>query len=307
MAKAHGGPIEIYGVTVAHVDDKVRLQAVDTWFDPLEMFRQIAPHGIINKTPMNRKVDLESALDVGPEFAPAKPRSEDPSNGADGVSIAQQHERAGTEHGDEPAPEDVIPKHISNSTGKPADAFVPHQRADTDKKATEQSSAPPAAQTDAPSSAQTLVDAAATQGAHADVEKPESNFHDAQEHQTEPPTAANPEDVSSGPTTSTSDSTVPRSIYTSSVTGAEENVIKAARSGEYVDEQVRYGTHDAVDEHLEKSAAEVHPHSHATEDAVKPQPGEAIAVPADAEEARATHEEMSRISAGECPFLMNRE
>lgn len=35
------------------MDDKVRLQSVETWFDPLEMFRQIAPHGIVNKTIVN--------------------------------------------------------------------------------------------------------------------------------------------------------------------------------------------------------------------------------------------------------------
>lgn len=44
-AKAHGGTIEIFGITVATVDDKVRLQKVETWFDPLSMFRQIDPSG----------------------------------------------------------------------------------------------------------------------------------------------------------------------------------------------------------------------------------------------------------------------
>lgn len=48
-AKAHQGPIEIEGVTVAQVDEQVRLQRVETWFDPLEMFRQTAPNGIVNK------------------------------------------------------------------------------------------------------------------------------------------------------------------------------------------------------------------------------------------------------------------
>ena len=42
IIKAHGGTIDIQGVTVAKVDDAVRLQDVDTWFDPMEMFRQIA-------------------------------------------------------------------------------------------------------------------------------------------------------------------------------------------------------------------------------------------------------------------------
>ena len=40
-AEAHGGPIDIEGVTVALVDDQLRLQDVETWFDPMEMFRQI--------------------------------------------------------------------------------------------------------------------------------------------------------------------------------------------------------------------------------------------------------------------------
>ncbi len=48
-AKAHGRLIDIQGVTVAQVDANVRLQSVQTWFDPLEMFRQIAPNGIVNK------------------------------------------------------------------------------------------------------------------------------------------------------------------------------------------------------------------------------------------------------------------
>ncbi|KAL9059353.1 MAG: hypothetical protein Q9162_001222 [Coniocarpon cinnabarinum] len=49
IAKAHGGPIELKGTTWAWVDDKVRVKKLETWFDPLEMFRQIAPNGIVNK------------------------------------------------------------------------------------------------------------------------------------------------------------------------------------------------------------------------------------------------------------------
>ncbi|KEQ64591.1 uncharacterized protein M437DRAFT_14706, partial [Aureobasidium melanogenum CBS 110374] len=48
-AKAHGGAIDITGITIATVDDAVRLQDVNTYFDPLEMFRQIAPNGIVNR------------------------------------------------------------------------------------------------------------------------------------------------------------------------------------------------------------------------------------------------------------------
>ncbi|KAJ6504613.1 hypothetical protein C8R47DRAFT_1245528 [Mycena vitilis] len=43
--KAHGKVLEIEGVTVAIVNDKLQLQKVETWFDPLEMFRQMGPVG----------------------------------------------------------------------------------------------------------------------------------------------------------------------------------------------------------------------------------------------------------------------
>ena len=46
--KAHGETIEIQGITVAKVDEKIRLQSVETWFDPMEMFRQIAKDGIVS-------------------------------------------------------------------------------------------------------------------------------------------------------------------------------------------------------------------------------------------------------------------
>ncbi|KAL2070845.1 hypothetical protein VTL71DRAFT_13871 [Oculimacula yallundae] len=48
--KAHGGTIDIQGITIAKVDDKVRLQNVETWFDPMEMFRQIAANGEVTRT-----------------------------------------------------------------------------------------------------------------------------------------------------------------------------------------------------------------------------------------------------------------
>src|SRR5205814_5488303 len=41
--KAHGGLLDIQGVTVAKVDEGFKVQSLETWFDPLEMFRQLAP------------------------------------------------------------------------------------------------------------------------------------------------------------------------------------------------------------------------------------------------------------------------
>jgi hypothetical protein len=158
-AKAHGGIIDIQGVTVAKVDEAVRLQAVDTWFDPLEMFRQIAPGGIVNKEIMNRKVDLADALETVV-----------PQN--NGVKIAEEHNDPSSEHANDPAPKDVVPKQISNGTGEPADAFVPHQGADTEKSAEKPDSEP----TDV---AQEIVASAAENGVATELSKPASNFDPA--------------------------------------------------------------------------------------------------------------------------------
>ncbi|KAK5131716.1 hypothetical protein LTR08_000604 [Meristemomyces frigidus] len=306
VAKAHGGPIEIYGVTVARVDDKVRLQDVDTWFDPLDMFRQIAPHGIVNKTPMNRKVDLEAALDAGfntsaQPVAVTQTLAERTIPDNNGVKIADQHNQPGNQS---TAPEDTTRKQTSNSTGQPADAFVPYQSTDTNKAAAE-----PTPSSSAPASQ--LVEAAATQGAQAEVEHPESNFHDAREQQAAEEDSGNATDKSEQSQVPAS-SGVTRSIYSSSVTGNVEDRIKSGQTGKPVNgtsptEPTDTGTYDAIDKHLDGSAEQVHPHSHETEDAVRPEAGEAIAVPARAEETRMTHEEMSTISSSECPFLMNRE
>ena len=66
-AKAHGGPIDIQGVTVADVNDKVQLQAVRTWFDPLDMFRQIAPDGVVRKEDVPKGARPEDVVEQAQE------------------------------------------------------------------------------------------------------------------------------------------------------------------------------------------------------------------------------------------------
>lgn len=61
---AHGKTISIQGVTVATVNDKVQLQKVETWFDPLDMFRQIAPNGIVNKEVVGSEDMVELKADA---------------------------------------------------------------------------------------------------------------------------------------------------------------------------------------------------------------------------------------------------
>ncbi|KAI4210364.1 MAG: hypothetical protein LQ351_006813 [Letrouitia transgressa] len=84
---AHGKTVSIQGVTVATVNEKVQLQKVETWFDPLDMFRQIAPNGIVNKEVVGseemveRKADAQegkfSDLEVGPGHAIASTKNSD--------------------------------------------------------------------------------------------------------------------------------------------------------------------------------------------------------------------------------------
>ena len=68
--KAHGGPIDVQGVTVATVNEKVQLQKVETWFDPMEMFRQMVKGGgVVTKEPVTIPADVgatepkEAAID----------------------------------------------------------------------------------------------------------------------------------------------------------------------------------------------------------------------------------------------------
>ncbi|KAI9369918.1 hypothetical protein BJX61DRAFT_536050 [Aspergillus egyptiacus] len=39
--KAHGGTIDIEGIVVAKVNEKLQMERIDVWFDPMDMFRQI--------------------------------------------------------------------------------------------------------------------------------------------------------------------------------------------------------------------------------------------------------------------------
>ena len=65
-AKAHGGPIDLKGTTWAWVDDQVRVKKLETWFDPIEMFRQIAPNGIVNKETIQPENAGIASSELGP-------------------------------------------------------------------------------------------------------------------------------------------------------------------------------------------------------------------------------------------------
>ncbi|EME49153.1 hypothetical protein DOTSEDRAFT_49468 [Dothistroma septosporum NZE10] len=307
-AKAHGGLIDIQGVTVATVDDKVRLQDLQTWMDPLEMFRQIAPGGVVNRSVMNRKVDKEAALDL-PAYTVGK-------------NAAEAHDQR------DDLPETTQSKHVLDSTGQYADAPVLHvgtmsqnHQQSISGSAVETGNSPQPAKDVAQSQsqdvwhdaqdtvpqAQSIVDTAASQGAEIVVNKPASNFHEAKYKASDGEPLASevqddPKEISERHT-----STTPHSVYTSAVTGDEDKILEPAQRGDMVDESKDTGARDAIDDYLERSADEVHPQPKDVEKEVQPNAGEAVAAAPESDETRATFAEMSRISASECPFLMNRE
>lgn len=179
-AKAHGGSIDIEGVSVALVDDKLRIQKIETWFDPMEMFKQIAPHGVVNKEIVNRKVG----------------RSDDVENSAESEGHDDTAERPKSGTADNP-----------NKTVVDTPSIASQKTLETSQK------------------------------------------HDA---------------------------------------GAKEQ------------------PEDAVDDLLSRSVEQVHLQPKDMEKAVDPKAGDAVVAPANSEEVKLTHEEMSRIAPMECPF-MNRE
>ncbi|KAF7185161.1 Pathogen-related protein [Pseudocercospora fuligena] len=306
-AKAHGGQIDIEGVTVAEVDDKVRLQAIQTWMDPLEMFRQIAPHGVVNKEVMNRNVDMVDALDVGPNDTVAQGNNGEEKTEPTKSGEATPKPAAGA---------DDQPVTASNqASSEPQQATQTNTISTAEEAQTSADQTIPGAQHEVqqsekpettPTPAQAIVDTAAAQGTEREIEKPESNAKEV----TETIPRIETTDTTTTPhDNQTSVQDVPRcSIYSSSVTGNEESIITAAKNGEVVDESKASGTYDEVDKHLESSSENVHPHQPKdVEQAVKPQVGEAVVADEKSEETRLTHEEMSKIGAGECPVLMNRE
>jgi hypothetical protein len=45
------------------VNDKLKVQKLETWFDPVEMFRQIAPDGVVSKEKVNEEAFVEFGKD----------------------------------------------------------------------------------------------------------------------------------------------------------------------------------------------------------------------------------------------------
>lgn len=90
--KAHGGPIDIQGISIATVDDQARIQRVETWFDPMEMFRQIAPDGFVTKE------KIITQLDGSSEAPPVSKNESSQSGGQEEAAKENENESENENH-----------------------------------------------------------------------------------------------------------------------------------------------------------------------------------------------------------------
>ncbi|TKA70127.1 hypothetical protein B0A49_10623 [Cryomyces minteri] len=339
-AKAHGGSIDIEGVTVAVVDDKVRLQKVETWFDPLQMFRQIAPNGVVNKEIVEKKVEnaavpppieYNDGVRIAEHSQPDGPtKAIEPSDmGRTTTEEAHQKSDSGKV---EPSANNEGRSHITASAEESGEYTTEHETFHDASQETEghvENTPQPATETVEPvDQAEKLVRAAETSAADMSTESVPPNIEEkarpaeVKSRSSSQSSGSAWEKVSHPDSATESPANLP--YQSASPTGAEKDQIQMAETGEHTSESVMSGAEapnivdhidysatsgkiDEVDQHLEKSADTVHPHPKNMEEAVRPEAGEAVVAPAASEETRLTYEEMSRITPMECPFLMNRE
>ncbi|KAK2812246.1 hypothetical protein FQN50_001604 [Emmonsiellopsis sp. PD_5] len=69
-AKAHGGMIDIQGITIAHLNSKMQITKLKTWFNSNELFKQIDPDGAAI---MIKPDELRAALDPSADLMQACP------------------------------------------------------------------------------------------------------------------------------------------------------------------------------------------------------------------------------------------
>ena len=329
-AKAHGGLIDIEGVIVATVDDKVRLQNVRTWFDPLEMFRQIAPNGVVNKESIPETVSI--TLDDEDQTKEGLKASQDTSNSGkellglqlDGtVDAAESRQAVSTIEPTADSAEVLefqknIPRHVTESTDhietskgveKSVDAH------DTKDNSTEKAEVIDRSSRAQETEEKTLSVESDTKNSLVTEkiprtpnmkpnDKPTLGLNSATESgmlESRPSSSGS----SSWTKVSHSDSitSIPspgRTNTSSNANNTEEVTTKATGPSKHMSSIL-----GGIDQSAAHSADLVHPHPKDMEARVNPGPGEAVAAAPDREEARLTHEEMSNITSMECPFLMN--
>lgn len=345
-AKAHNGPIDIEGVTVAQVDDQVRLQKVETWFDPLEMFRQIAPNGIVNKEAREPHHDGDGT-DQEEHRAAEAAETKDESQAAEKVTSTAQ---TNTDIPQLQKTADSLPQ-LNNSLNEVSGALDLSASSMTQSKEKVEvtsrdvegqveknneiamtdndklSAKVNADATVSPYNADLIEASPSTRSkdkqqltpSSIPVTTPDSdskphlkNFEDgdhpvvmetnprAVTHEVPqvPTPTADPLVTGIQPRSNDQTGTAEPQLPSNAILNQIPKTLESVQS-DFRQLSSRVGDFEARINKLEGVPSKVNE--------TAPTPGNAVAANPESEETQRTHEEMSRISAGECPFLMNRE
>jgi len=287
-AKAHGGPIVITGITIATVDDQIRMQKVETWFDPMDMFRQISPKGIVTREPRNPIDPANSASQPqtesknGSQVTDSKPDAKLQEETKDGSQVIDMKPNMKTEE----EFKNGIQVSDSNPDTKPSQAQeeIKNGIQVADLKPNTKPSSPISSE---PDTSEVTMD---------NLKKMLEDFTVAF-------------DRLAGTKNADQMSTAAASSAESSWVGVgSENGGGSEGKGEGSDIPVEGGAVAAEEPEDNKLGVgfENGTGSEGTTEGPAVAVGAAIAVPEGEEETRAVHEEMSRIAIGECPF-MNKE
>ncbi|KAI9835041.1 MAG: hypothetical protein M1819_002593 [Sarea resinae] len=284
--KAHGGPIDIEGITIAQVDDQTRLQAIETWFDPMEMFRQIAPNGIINKTvvPVNSSQD-DTPAETAQEAKEAETQSLETMGTA--VPVDKPMAVEPTTITDDVANDTTTDATANSTTIKPTDAEVSKAGAGVlDGNDADAAAAAIAARSAASGNDMTMADAITDAIGHGYV--------------LVPPTTNN------GSTSTTAVGDVSTEIGGNTTAPAETIITATAAANKELVSHPEENAHIA-DAGSSETPSEETLSVGAPGEHVMPGPGSAVVAKPDSEETRAAHEQMAKLTPMMCPFLMNKE
>ena len=342
-AKAHGGSIEIFGVTVATVDDKVRLQAVHTWMDPLAMFRQIAPHGVVNK----QAVDGEVQVDPPPHLfanTDGSDKGEAPRvpayiNGDEQITSVVLARKDGSPDSSEQtggtcSVQTGVCPFIPQSDATPVLAASQDERqsestdANVDQRQHHQStvvSMPLPTESLLPVSMAPITTANTFQSqsdepgnqASSDGYKRRSMIEADEKRPCKRPRTQDEAQrfhirttdmkEQAGSRTQHIPQDVGNAISSLTSVGDGENTQESSATEHFAQGMNSTPVRPDVDEYLERSAYDVHPHPKDVEEAVEPAVGEAVAAAAGSEETRQSKEEMGQTTSEELEMIMNRE
>jgi hypothetical protein len=264
----------------------------------MAMFRQVAPHGIVNKQPMDSKTPTE-LMDELEETTKDPSALPDTATQLDGNIDQPQKGFAATESN---LVSDVVGKlNMDDISKEQKEISVAVPGESTKRNESQEAPAKKLAIGSVDASIPEPVEAVQSEGKLAlTVQELQSRSSPAKvdiQEETMPIYSTESTNENVDKETSKTKNAGPPSIV--DIPDAATITAKTAESS---------NTEESIPKSVEELAnPEQYPHPHTMEEAVEPGPGEAVAVAPTSEETILTHEEMSKITPAECPFLMNRE